>query len=220
MAHAAACLVERGLSYRDGVALQKEIVLRMAADRALAGTVIFAEHKPVVTCGRSGDGRNLLASEDELSRAGIEYFPASRGGDVTYHGPGQWTVYPILRLEWYDRDLHRYLRLLEECVVRFLSFYGVAGGRRSGLTGAWVGPNKVAAVGVAVNRWIAWHGVAVNINPDLANFTRFMHPCGIRSEAGGVGSLETVTGRRHAMEDALPPLRRAVGEVLELEWIG
>lgn len=219
MLHPVECMECRDLPYADGVALQRRLVAGTADDSAAPGVVIFVEHRPVITCGRSGDGGNLLVGVDELEWNGIEYHSAGRGGDVTYHGPGQWTVYPILRLEWYGKDLHRYLRLLEECVLRFLSYYGVEGGRREGLTGAWVGGGKVAAVGVAVSRWITWHGFALNINPDLGNFTRFMHPCGITASRGSVASLAGVAGRDFTMDEVLPNLKRAMGEVLELRWI-
>lgn len=218
MANPAVFIEQRNLPYADGVALQRRL-LSVAADNPDApGAVVFAEHLPVITCGRSGDGSNLLASVEELGRAGIEFHSAGRGGDVTYHGPGQWTVYPVLRLDWYGRDLHHYLRLLEECVIRFLSYYGIEGGRREGLTGAWVDGGKVAAVGVAVSRWITWHGFAVNIAPDLDRFTRFMHPCGITADKGSVASLSGLAGRHFDMDEVLPELRRAVAEVLDLEW--
>lgn len=213
-------LVKRNLPYAEGLELQRSILERMASDQSLPGTVILAEHLSVITCGRSGDGTNLLVSPERLARQGIEYHPVGRGGDVTYHGPGQWTVYPILRLAWFDKDLHRYLRLLEECVIRFLAYYGVGGSRRSGLTGAWVDDAKVAAVGIAVSRWITWHGFALNIHPDLTRFTDLMHPCGITAAQGTVGSLESVSGRRYGMEETLPSLRRALIKVLRLRSIG
>lgn len=206
----------RGLSYQDGVDLQKKALTEMASDPERAGTIILAEHLPVITCGRSGDGSNLLVDPADLARRGIEYHLSGRGGDVTYHGPGQWTVYPILRLAWFDKDLHRYLRLLEECVIRFLIHYGVIGTRRSGLTGVWVDGGKVAAVGVAVSRWITWHGFALNIHPDIDNFTRYMHPCGIHADTGSVASLQSVLGRRYEMEEVEPVLRHSLLEVLDL----
>ncbi len=212
-------LVRRGLSYAQGVAWQKRLLAEVADCPDTPGRVIFAEHLPVITCGRSGDGGNLLVSPEALRARGIEYYASNRGGDVTYHGPGQWTVYPILRLEWYGRDLHRYLRLLEECALRFLAAYGLLGERRPGLTGAWVGREKVAAVGVAVSRWVTWHGFALNICPDLSCFTGLMHPCGIRAGEGGVGSLRTLAGRDVTMEETLPVLMRAVAEVLELSVV-
>lgn len=216
MVHAAEFMVRRDLPYAGGVAMQRRYLSELADDRERPGVVVFAEHRPVITCGRSGDGSNLLVRPEALLADGIEYHPAGRGGDVTYHGPGQWTVYPILRLDWYRRDLHQYLRLLEECVIRFLSYYDIEGGRREGLTGAWVGGGKVAAVGVAVSRWITWHGFALNIHPDLANFSKYMHPCGITAEQGSVASLESLSGVRHSMEETLPRIQQAVCEILDL----
>lgn len=210
-------VVERQLSYADGMAMQRRILSEMAENPQRHGSVILAEHRPVITCGRSGDGSNLLVSPEKLAEQGIEYHQTNRGGDVTYHGPGQWTVYPILRLEWFNKDLHRYLRLLEECVIVFLAEFGIAGTRRPGLTGAWVDGGKVAAVGVAVSRWVTWHGFALNISPGLDNFTRFMHPCGITAERGGVASLEMLTGRHYEMEETEPALRRAILQVMELD---
>lgn len=212
----AECLTLRDLPYAEGVALQKRRLEAMAADPSLPGLVLFVEHRPVITLGRSGNGSNLLTEPENLAAAGIEFHRVGRGGDVTYHGPGQWTVYPVLRLEWFGRDTHRYLRLLEECVIRFLAPRGVTGVRRPGLTGVWVDAGKVAAVGVAVNRWITWHGFALNIDPDLDNFTRFMHPCGITADRGSVTSLARLTGRAAGMEETLPDLRRAVFETLTL----
>ena len=216
MAHPVEFTVLRDLPYAEGVALQKSHLVRLADDPEAPGVVLFVEHRPVITCGRSGDGSNLLASPEELAVNGIEYHAAGRGGDVTYHGPGQWTVYPILRLDWYRRSLHHYLRLLEECVIRFLSYHGLEGGRREGLTGAWVDGGKVAAVGVAVSRWITWHGFALNIHPDLSCFTRYMHPCGITAAKGSVASLESLTEKAYTMNEVLPDVQRAVREVLEL----
>ena len=209
----------RDLPYAKGVAWQKDLAAAMAKDPARPGTVIMAEHRPVITCGRSGDGSNLLTNPEELAAAGIEYHTAGRGGDVTYHGPGQWTVYPILRLEWYNRNLRRYLRLLEECAIRFLSFYGIDGTRRPGLSGAWVGAGKVAAIGVAVSRWITWHGFALNIHPDLSRFTRLMRPCGIHADQGSVASLESLTGKKYGLEETLPDLKKAVCETLDLREV-
>ncbi len=219
MGHPAAFMEQRNLPYADGVALQKRLLSVVAGNPDAPGAVVFAEHRPVITCGRSGDGSNLLATVADLERDGIEYHQAGRGGDVTYHGPGQWTVYPVLRLDWYGRNLHRYLRLLEECVIRFLSYHGIEGGRREGLTGAWVDGGKVAAVGVAVSRWVTWHGFALNVCPDLARFTRYMHPCGITADRGSVASVSSLTGRLWDMDEALVDVRRAVGEVLELDWV-
>ena len=208
--------IRRALPYAEGICLQKSILSGMADNPELPGCVIIGEHLPAITCGRSGNGGNLLVGREELTALGIEYHSAGRGGDVTYHGPGQWTVYPILRLDWFDRNLRRYLGLMEECAIRFLSAYGVPAGRRPGLTGAWSGRDKAAAVGVAVSRWITWHGFALNIHPDLTRFTGLMRPCGIEAENGGVTSLDRLTGRRHEMEETLPALKTVIGETLDL----
>ncbi len=217
--HPAEYRIYRNLGYEEGIGLQREALARVAGDHNRPGEVLFVEHRPVITCGRSGDGSNLLVDEARLRDEGIEFFPASRGGDVTYHGPGQWTVYPILRLDWYDRSLHRYLRLLEECVIVFLKAYGIEGSRREGLTGTWVGGGKVAAVGVAVSRWVTWHGFALNINTDTANFTRYMHPCGIHASEGSVATLAGLTGTQHDMLEVLPTLHDAMAEVLSLDFV-
>jgi lipoate-protein ligase B len=211
-------VVARGLTYSEAEAWQRARVGEMAANPALPGLVILVEHRPVLTIGRSGDPGNLLVSEAELASRGIEYRPSSRGGDITYHGPGQWTVYPILRLEWYNRDLHRYLRLLEECAIVFLAAFGIQGTRRPGLTGVWVERRKVAAVGVAVNRWITWHGFALNIHPDLACFSSLILPCGISREQGGVTSLDELTGIRHPLPEVVPELSQALASVLSLAF--
>ena len=218
MAHKTNSRILRAAGYAETVALQREILGEIADNPERPGEVLFVEHTPVVTCGRSGDGTNLLVAPERLRAEGVDYFEAGRGGDVTYHGPGQWTVYPILRMEWYGKDLHHYLRLLEECVIRFLSQYGIDGGRREKLTGVWVENEKVAAVGVAVSRWVSWHGFAVNINIPAAAFTRYMHPCGIKASEGGVGSLDRLLGREVAMDEALSALKGSVAEVLELIW--
>lgn len=218
--HPVVVRVVRNLAYSEGVELQRRLIREMAEDPALPGQVVFAEHRPVVTLGRSGDGSNLTADPARLAALGIEFHRSNRGGDVTYHGPGQWTVYPLLRLDRYGRDLHRYLRLLEECGINFLARHGLAGFRRDGLTGVWLPGGKIMAVGVAVSRWIAWHGLAMNINPDLSRFTSLMHPCGIRAESGGVESLQRALGRAILMEEALTGLRDALFEVLSLEETG
>lgn len=210
----------RGTPYVDGVVVQRRLVADMAADRGRPGVVLCVEHLPVITCGRSGDGSNLLVEPSRLLADGIEYHRSGRGGDVTYHGPGQWTVYPLLRLEWFGRDLHRYLRLLEESVIVFLRRYGVDGGRRAGLTGVWVGDRKVCAVGVAVTRWICWHGFALNIDLDVGVFSRCMHPCGIPSERGGVTSLSELLGWSVGMDEALPGLRSSMVEAMDLAVVG
>jgi lipoyl(octanoyl) transferase len=179
--------------YAEGLALQAE---RIAAVRAGTEpeTLFLLEHDPVVTRGTSTEDEHLLATRDELGLRGIELFDAGRGGDVTYHGPGQLVGYPILDLKPDRRDLHRYLRDLEEVVIRTLARFGVEGAREEGLTGVWTPAGKVAAIGVRVSSgWITSHGFALNVDPDLAHFDTIV-PCGIGDRA--VTSLRRILGEQ------------------------
>ncbi len=130
--------VARAVPYTEALLWQREAVRRLRQDRAAGGRVWLVEHTPVITCGRSGSSQDLLVDLAELSARGIDYHESRRGGSVTYHGPGQWTLYPVLRLEPFCKDLHRYLRLLEEVAIRFLARHGLPGRRRPGRSGVWV----------------------------------------------------------------------------------
>ena len=163
--------------YREGLALQDALV-RARADGRTGDWLLYPDHPPVITMGRSGAGENVLADAETLARLGVEVFDVPRGGDVTWHGPGQLVGYPIVALDRVDRDLHRWLRVLEEGLIRALARWGVEGRRREGLTGVWVGERKVASVGVAVRRWVAYHGFALNVLTDLGGFS-LIHPCGL-----------------------------------------
>jgi lipoyl(octanoyl) transferase len=162
----------------------------------LPNHLIFCEHPHVYTLGKSGDVNNLLLAENELQSKGAKYYKINRGGDITYHGPGQIVAYPILDLENFFTDIHKYLRFLEEAVIRTCASYGVKAGRVDGLTGVWVDyedvPNarKICAMGVRCSRWITMHGLAFNINPNLSYFGNIV-PCGIQDKA--VTSLELET---------------------------
>jgi len=209
--------IRRGVGYDQALAWQQETVAELKKNPDSPEVIWMIEHTPLITLGASGDGRYLLSSADELERDGIDFRKARRGGDVTYHGPGQWTVYPILRLENFCKDLHRYMRLLEECVIRYLATHGLRAGRVEGKTGVWVGQDKLSAVGVAVSRWISFHGVAVNIQPDLAQFTRHIVPCGISADEASVGSLAKSTGMTYDMETEAANLAASFSEVLQRE---
>ena len=174
-------------AYADATARQ----LRAVDDR-IAGRVRdalnFTEHDPVYTVGlRSGATKHLLWDPSKLAAQGITVAETNRGGDITYHGPGQIVGYPIVDLSPV-KDLHAYLRFLEEVMIRAVGTLGLAASRREGLTGIWVGTRKIAAIGVAVRRWVAYHGFALNVAPDLAHFTGIV-PCGIASADGTVTSL-------------------------------
>ena len=151
---------------------------RKANDPDLKDVLLLTEHPPVITQGRGADGRNVLVSEEILRRKGISLIRTNRGGDVTYHGPGQTVGYPILRLEEGDRDLHVYLRGLEEVVLATLKEFDISGTRRPGETGVWVDGEKICSIGVGIRRWITFHGFALNVTADLEPF-RFIVPCGL-----------------------------------------
>jgi len=141
--------------------------------------LITCRHLPVITLGRQARKENILASDKELLSAGIAVHAVQRGGDVTYHGPGQLTLYPVLNLAYFRKDLRWYLRTLEEMVMDFLSGFGVAAERHEGRTGVWVGQCKIASIGVAVSKWISFHGVSINIKAeDLAGYG-LIRPCGM-----------------------------------------
>lgn len=158
--------------------------------------LIFVEHPHVYTLGKSGDFANLLLSEEQLAEKGASYYKINRGGDITYHGPGQIVGYPILDLENFFSDIHKYLRLLEESIILTLQEYGVESGRSEGETGVWLGvgtpfARKICAMGVRASRWVTMHGFAFNVNADLGYFDNII-PCGIRGK--GVTSLHVELG--------------------------
>ncbi len=151
-------------------------------------TLLLLEHPPTITLGRRTQRADLLTPPERLREQGIAVVEVDRGGEITYHAPGQLVGYPILDLRAHGQDLHRYLRDLEETLIWALAGFGVAAGRQPGLTGVWVGNAKIAAIGIKVSRWVSLHGFALNIAPDLTPMRRDMVPCGIRDR--GVTSLQ------------------------------
>jgi lipoate-protein ligase B len=149
------------------------------------------EHPPTITIGRGARDSNILVSEESLKKRSVQVCEAERGGDVTFHGPGQQVIYPIIDLEQRGRDLHRFLRDLEEVVINFLGFYSINGERIQGKTGVWVNDKKICAIGIAVKRWVSYHGLALNLCTDLSYFN-LINPCGLPSST--VTSLESLTG--------------------------
>ncbi len=154
--------------------------------------LLLLEHDPVFTLGRNARSENVLFPAELLRQRGFEVFETGRGGDVTYHGPGQIVGYPILDLAPDRRDVHRYVRDLEEVMIRACADYGIEASRVAGLTGTWVGRDKIGAIGVRISRWVTSHGFAFNVTTDLAAFDLIV-PCGIRGR--GVTSLERLLGR-------------------------
>lgn len=179
------------VSYAAGLSLQAELVA--ARQSGLVGDVLLLlEHDPVVTLGRSARADHVLLPEALLRQRGVELFESGRGGDVTYHGPGQVVGYPILDLSPDRRDVHRYVRDLEEVMIRACADYGLSASRVPGLTGCWLGEEKIGAIGVRISRWVTSHGFAFNVGTDLAAFSLIV-PCGIRGR--GVTSLARLLGR-------------------------
>jgi lipoyl(octanoyl) transferase len=160
--------------------------------------LLYTEHDHVYTIGKGGDDNHLLASDDELAKDGMEVFHIDRGGDITYHGPGQVVGYPIIDLTRHSPDIHAYLRQLEEVLIATLGTFGIQGGREEGMTGVWTGGEKIAAIGVKVSRWITMHGFALNVNTDLQKFERII-PCGIFHK--GVTSMKQLLGREIPLEE-------------------
>ncbi|WP_052362214.1 lipoyl(octanoyl) transferase LipB [Geminisphaera colitermitum] len=177
---------------------QDEWVARRIAGVA-ADTLVFTEHDPVYTIGlRSGAEQHLVWEEAALAAEGIEVVKTNRGGDITYHGPGQIVGYPIVSLSP-RKDLHAYLRFLEQVLINSVGALGLVASRREGKTGIWIGQRKIAAIGVAVKRWVAYHGFALNVNTRLRHFGGIV-PCGISATDGSVTSLQAELGREHDME--------------------
>ncbi len=176
--------------YADAWARQEELVARRNAGE-VGDALVFTEHDPVYTLGvRKGAEEHLIWDEAELARRGLAVFKTNRGGDITYHGPGQIVGYPIVNLAA-RKDLHAYLRLLEQVLINTVGTFGLAADRREGKTGIWLGPRKIAAIGVAVKKWTTYHGFALNVNADLAPFAGIV-PCGITD--GTVTSMAVELG--------------------------
>lgn len=184
--------------YGDALELQAELVRQRRAGE-IGDTLLLLEHPHVITLGTNTHAENILITPEERAERGVELFDAGRGGDVTYHGPGQLVGYPILDLKPDRCDLHRYLRDMEEALISVLGDFGLEAGRKDGMTGVWVGGRKLAAIGVRVSSgWITSHGFALNVSTDLSYFGAIV-PCGIQEY--GVGSLETELGRKVEMAE-------------------
>jgi lipoyl(octanoyl) transferase len=207
-------VIQSGLvAYNEALQLQKETVaLRRAS--TIPDTLLLLEHPPVITLGRNAKKENLLLSMEQLKAHGVQVFETDRGGDVTYHGPGQIVGYPILDLTQHRRDLSWYMRSLEEVFIRVAQDFGINAGRSPGAPGVWVRNDKLVAMGVHVARWITSHGFAFNVNTDLSHY-QWIVPCGLPGK--GVTSLEKLLGRTVDMELAVERVIARFGEVFGLE---
>ncbi|MDP3791380.1 MAG: lipoyl(octanoyl) transferase LipB [Candidatus Omnitrophota bacterium] len=166
------------IDYTEALKMQRELVSKLRLGE-ISDSVMVVEHPSVFTIGRSGSRKNLLAKEDELAAKGIKVIDVDRGGDITFHSPGQLVVYPIIDLRKRIKDLHRYLRDMEEVAINFLQKYGVKGIRIDGATGVWVSDKKIASIGISAKDWVTCHGLSININNDTAFFS-MINPCGIK----------------------------------------
>ncbi len=187
------------VSYADGLQLQEALAEDRRRD-SIDDVLLLLQHPHVLTLGARGDGgrSHILATPARLAELGVTVFETGRGGDVTYHGPGQLVGYPILDLKPDRCDVHRYVRDIEQVIIRTVADYGIQAGRINGLTGVWVGHEKVAAIGIRISRWITSHGFAFNVSTDLDYF-RLIVPCGISDR--GVTSLEKLLGRKVAIDE-------------------
>jgi lipoyl(octanoyl) transferase len=186
--------------------------------------LLFCEHSHVYTLGRSGSMDNLLLNEEQLDQKEIDFFPINRGGDITYHGPGQIVGYPILDLEFFFRDIHKYVRIIEEAIICTLAEYKVESGRIEGMSGVWLEANethpkrKICAVGIHLSRWVTMHGFAFNVNTDLSLFKNII-PCGIVDDDKTVTSLAFELGVKEMdMEEVKGKVRIHLADLMEFEY--
>lgn len=210
--------VDLGLiGYADAFALQKRLVAARKAD-AIEDVLLFCEHPHVITQGRNGKREHLLVSEHVLRQKGVEFFETSRGGDITYHGPGQIVGYPILNLAAIRRDVVWYVRMLEEAMIRATAEFGMAARRVAGKTGIWVESGntgeKLGAIGVHISRWVTSHGFAYNVSTDLRFFDLIV-PCGIADRKAT--SLEKLLGRMVEKSAVAPRVAKHLGEIFGLD---
>lgn len=199
------------IDYEEAYTAQKELV-RLRKLGEIEDSFIFAEHYPVFTIGRTGRIENLLDTEERLSEKGIKVLRVDRGGDITFHGPGQLVVYPIVDLKDRGSDLHRYLRDLEEFIMELLKKYSVCGQRLPGKTGVWVEDRKIASIGIAASGWVTFHGFALNINTDLEFFS-MINPCGMKHVR--MTSLAQILDRKVTMID----VKKKIEELIHADAI-
>ena len=202
------------MSYEDALELQRDIA-EARIDNRIEDTLLLLEHPPVITIGRSGNSKNILASREILEKEGIRLYTVDRGGDVTYHGPGQLIGYPIIDLANHGKDIHLYLYGIEKSIVALLKReYAVQTEIVQGYVGVWHSTEKIAAIGVTVKSWITTHGFALNVDPDMNHFA-MIHPCGIRDK--GVTSLSRILDRKVTVDEVAKKYPKYFGETFGVE---
>jgi lipoyl(octanoyl) transferase len=206
------CLRELGrIDYASALELQRRLVVERQQG-AIDDQLLLLEHPHVVTLGRNGHRENLLASDEVLARSGVAFHPTDRGGDITYHGPGQLIGYPILDLREWKRDVAAYVRAVEEVLIRTLADFSIDAGRIPKLTGVWVDGRKIAAIGVHISRWVTSHGFALNVSTDLSYF-QYIVPCGLTKPVTSMAAL----GVRASLEDVGYTLTAHFGRVFDCQ---
>jgi lipoyl(octanoyl) transferase len=203
------------MSYATALDLQREVARARIAGTIAEDVLLLVEHPPVVTLGRSAKEQHLLASPELLAARGVERFEVERGGDVTFHGPGQLVGYPIIDLKRHRQDLHWYLRQVEEGLIVALRDFGIAGERSVGQTGVWTQGRKIASIGVHARDWVTWHGFALNVTTDLSYFD-LMVPCGIQSVTMTSISREMGSSSPVGVKQVEASVVEAFGTVFEL----
>ena len=209
-----AWLVDCGRTAYDRAWKFQRAVVRARQEERIPDVVLLTEHPPVITVGRAGRSSNILVSREILAARGVGVYEVERGGDVTYHGPGQLVGYPIINLRALDEDVVRYVRLLEAALISAVGAWGITADRLRGYPGAWVGGAKIAAIGVAVKRKVTMHGFALNVDPELAHFD-LINPCGLGRP---VTSMSRLLGRPVSLEDVSPAVLRALEDALEMTF--
>ena len=185
------------LDYGEAFEMQRALVERRKRGE-IADQFLLVEHPHTITLGRNGHMENLVAHQDELARAGVAFHHTDRGGDITYHGPGQIVGYPILDLREWKRDVVAYVRAIEQTMIDALADFGLAAGREPGMTGVWVGGAKIAAIGVHVSRWVTSHGFALNADTDMSYF-QYIVPCGLVKPVTSMAALGIAASRKNVM---------------------
>ena len=201
------------MPYAAALELQRDVARRVISSEIAGDVLLLTEHPPVVTLGRASREGHLLVSPELLRARGAEVFEVERGGDVTFHGPGQLVGYPILDLKRHRQDLHWYLRQIEESLIRTLAGHGIVAGRQAGQTGVWTGGRKIASIGVHAREWVTWHGFALNVSTDLSWF-ELMVPCGIAGVT--MTSIERETGESLPLAMVADRVISSFSEVFDL----
>jgi lipoyl(octanoyl) transferase len=201
------------IAYGPALGLQQQLIAARKAGTA-PDHLLLLEHPHVITLGRNGRQENLLASEEIMERAGISFFPTDRGGDVTYHGPGQLVAYPIMDLREWKRDVGAFVRAVEQTIIDTLADYGIEAGRIPKLTGVWVGERKIAAIGVHISRWVTSHGLALNVSTDMSYF-QYIVPCGLTKPVTSMAQL----GVRADLEEVSRSLAAHFGRNFDCEML-